>query len=723
MVLTEKNAFSIRPAGRHILTIGRDLIQDPYAAVVELVKNAFDADSKSVDVEFVGDNANQTYHIVIADHGHGMSRDDVIQRWMVPSTTDKLKRKTSPKGRILQGRKGVGRFAASILGNDLLLETATKSAEKTSVFVDWDLFEKSDFLDEVELLIETKESDQKPGTKLTISGKSAGYKDWDEAQFWKLKYELRKLIPPAAAVSGLKLKQEKFDISLTVKGFEGVHDTYEVIEPFPILDFYDYKISGFLDEHGVGELRYSTQKIETVSDEVIKIDFSRLMQPSCGQLEFDIRVYDRDADDIDQLIKRGLKDKEGHYLGRLEARQLLNLNNGVGVFRNGFRIRPLGDAKFDWLELDKARVQNPSARIGSNQVIGFVHISSEENSNLIEKSARDGLRENAAYTRLIELSQMVIRELEKRRFSLRRSFDLGKPRTKVEAEIRELFSDDHVQKDIAKRLSLAGITGDVIQEVSEILDKDRQRKNKAADNIRQTVAVYQGQATLGKIINVVLHEGRRPLNYFKNQLPNLEYWKEQFSAEPDQKNLQKVISIVQGFGQNAEFFVGLFSRLDPLASGKRAGKKKFRLKREIEGVFEVFSNSISAKRVKVEIIGPENFELIGWQQDIYAIFTNLVDNSLFWLEEKNSPSRKIEIRFEVENDKLAFIDYRDSGPGIDESLIESEVIFDPEFSTKIEGTGLGLAIAGEAASRNDLELKVLKSDEGAYFRMQAKEED
>ena len=44
----------IRPSGRHLLTIGRELIQDHHAAIVELVKNAFDADSPSVEITFEG---------------------------------------------------------------------------------------------------------------------------------------------------------------------------------------------------------------------------------------------------------------------------------------------------------------------------------------------------------------------------------------------------------------------------------------------------------------------------------------------------------------------------------------------------------------------------------------------------------------------------------------------------------------------------------------------
>ncbi len=716
--MTDESVFSIRPAGRHILTIGRDLIQDPYAAVVELVKNAFDADSEYVLLDFSATCDAKKYRIVISDGGHGMSRQDVVERWLVPSTDDKLKRKESPKGRVLQGRKGVGRFAASILGDDLLLETTTESGETTSVFVLWETFERAHYLDEVELLIDTEKTKRQPGTILTITGGEEGFDEWDEAQFRRLKYELRKLTPPTAAVSGVELKQEKFNIKLRVLGFDGVQDIEETIESFPILEFYDYMISGFVNENGVGTLKYSTQKIENASDEVFPVDFSGLFEKSCGTLHFDIRVYDRDKDDIEQIIKRGLKDKEGNYLGNLAARQLLNFNNGVGVYRNRFRVRPLGDAQFDWLRLNQQRIQNPSRKIGSNQVIGFVHIEAEEKSSLVEKSARDGLKENAAYKRLIELTQNVIAELEKRRFALRRSLELGKPKSRVEKQIRRLFSDDHIRVDITQRLKHSGIDEEVTKEISDILSRDIAEKNKAAESIRQIVAVYQGQATLGKIVNVVLHEGRRPLNFFKNQVPNLEYWGKAFEGDPTPENLVKIMPIAQELAHNADVFVQLFSRLDPLAAGKRSDPRPFKLTEILNGTLKVFENTMSELGVQTVLEGPEDYEFFGWKQDFYAIFTNLIDNSLYWMSEKNTAHPNITIRFDVDEGKLVFIDYRDNGPGIDKTLIESEVIFDPEFSTKRDGTGLGLAIAGEAASRNELELNVLESDVGAYFRLQ-----
>ena len=44
-------------------------------------------------------------------------------------------------------------------------------------------------------------------------------------------------------------------------------------------------------------------------------------------------------------------------------------------YRNGFRIRPLGDAEFDWLQLNKRRVQNPSLCIRSDQVLDMYRLS------------------------------------------------------------------------------------------------------------------------------------------------------------------------------------------------------------------------------------------------------------------------------------------------------------------------------------------------------------
>ena len=467
----------------------------------------------------------------------------------------------------MQGRKGVGRYAASTLGIDLLLETVTAEGEKTTVYVEWGNFEDAEYLDEVEVLIETAEASEPPGTQLTMTGDDELFAEWNQKQFDKLRFELKKLKSPVSAA----LRDDDFRINLTVNGFPDVEDVAETIEPFLIFDLFDYKIAGKISTDGKGTLTYSSQKARNTIEEIIQFDAGG--PTDCGELDIDIRVYDRDKDAIDSLIGRGLKDESGNYVGKLQARQLLNASNGIGVYLNGFRIRPLGDPDFDWLKLNEQRVQNPSLRIGSNQAIGYVQIQPEEQSHLIEKSARDGLKENTAFSRLKEITTKVIAELETRRFNYRRKVGLSRSVIKVERDLEQLFSSSDLKRDIRIRLDSSGVDQETSDSIVDIISRDEEDKNKIANDVRRAVAIYQGQATLGKIINVVLHEGRRPLNYFRNQIPNLQYWYESFQKTRTSENLEKIMPIAEGIGQNAEVFVKLFRRLDPLAAGRTVCRK------------------------------------------------------------------------------------------------------------------------------------------------------
>ena len=717
--MSASDTYRIRPAGRHILTIGRDLIQDNYAAVIELVKNAYDADSPDVEIECTASSDSENYSISITDHGHGMSRDTVINKWMVPSTRDKLDREKSPAGRVMQGRKGIGRYAASILGSDLLLETVTAKGVKTTAYVQWKDFENAKYLDDVEILVETEQDSGFPsGTRLLITGDRTFLNEWDNRQFEKLQFELKKLKSPVDAELDDEFSNDGFKINLKINGFSNVEDITEAVEPYPILGLFDYRISGSISAEGKGTLKYILQKVRNAPEENVLFDLNG--PTGCGELVLDIRVYDREKEAIETLIGRGLKDDEGHYIGKLQARQLLNQYNGIGVYLNGFRVRPLGDADFDWLKLNDRRVQIPTMHIGSRQVIGYVLIQSEDLSGLIEKSARDGLKENKAFNSLKQIALKVIGELEKRRFSYRSKAGLSRIGLKTERNLELLFSYEDLKRDIRKQLSRCGIDEFTTAEIIELINQEEFDKNKVVDEIREAVAIYQGQATLGKIVNVILHEGRRPLNYFKNQIPNLRYWNDSFAKTRDPEESETILNIGNGIGENAQVFVTLFSRLDPLAAGKRLPRKPLHLKTIVLGTFSVFEEEMKSHGISGETTGPDDFTFSCWPQDIYAIFTNLIDNSIYWICEKGSNARRIKIEIVTNGNQLTHIDYRDTGPGIEEELINSEVIFEPHFTTKPDGVGLGLPIAGEAADRNGLELTAIECERGAWFRLQPK---
>ena len=710
--MSEAGSYTIRPAGRHILTIGRDLIQDPHAAVIELVKNAFDADSPDVAISFKRGEDGQ-YRIVVADRGHGMSRDTVINKWMVPSTSDKEDRGgRSPGGRTMQGRKGIGRYAASILGTDLLLETTTPCGEKTTLYLQWGDFQDAEYLGDVEILIETMPTEETAGTTLVIAINEERLTAWKDKQFAKLQFELRKLMPPFATMA----IEQAFGVFLRITDVPGVPDIDIRVEPYPLVEHFDYRIAGRIETSGTGSLGYSQQKSRNASTEKIPIE---LGEPTgCGDLEIDIRVYDRDSASIDQLIRRGLRDDAGNYLGKLQARKLLNDYNGIGVYRNGFRLRPLGDPEFDWLKLNEQRIQAPVRRIGNNQVIGYVQIQSEEHSQLIEKSARDGLIENEAFGRLKEITKMVIARLEEKRYVYRQRAGLSRKTLKVERELERLYSFDTLKRDVRDTLSGARVSKETTSEVIALIESDEQQRSETVGRLRDAIAVYQGHATLGKIINVVLHEGRRPLSYFRNQYPLLRSAADVFAETRELGKVPRIVEVAEGIADNAADFVTLFGRLDPLAAQRRSKKKSERLGTIARRAMETFSGEMEEAGINCAIDGDEALTFLCWRQDIQAIFTNLIDNSLYWLRTGEFPEKRIDIGISADRGRLLHIDYRDTGPGIEPEHIETGVIFDPQFSTKPDGMGLGLAIAGEGATRNGLELTALENDGGAWFRLQ-----
>lgn len=720
--MSESGIFKIRPAGRHILTIGRDLIQDPYAAVVELVKNAYDADATDAYLSFEKfkntTTGNDEIKIAISDNGHGMTRSVVTDNWMVPSTDDKQIRKISPNGRVMQGRKGIGRYASGILGDDLFLETVS-NGEKTSLLVNWADFENAKYLSDVDILIETKKEKVPNGTTLVMTGSEDFLCEWDDEQFRQLTHELKKLMTPL--VDTKVSKDDNFNIFLTITNFGSIDTNKEKIEPFPLFDLYDYKISGKVESNGKGKLVYEMQKVRNSIPVQIEYNFSN--PTNCGTVLFDIRVFDREKEAIEGLINRGLTDESGNYMGKLEARRLLNANNGIGVYRNGFRIRPLGDPDYDWLFLNKDRVQNPSLKIGSDQVIGIVSIESEEKSGLIEKSARDGLKENVAYESLQKLTKDVISKLEERRFAYRSKAGISRKTLKIEKEFERLFSFNNLRKNVSSSLYRGNVNPVTTSEIMGAIDEQEKEQNAAAQALKETVAIYQGQATMGKIVNVVIHEGRKPLDFFKNQIPLFKKTFEQYDKGKSE-NLPILNEKIDGISSNSQVLVSLFKKLDPLAAGKRGKKKDEWIKKEIEGAFAVFASQLNNFSCKVDISQGNDIQIYCWKHDIYSIFTNLIENSIYWMTEKSVEKKEIIVQINVDKDKVKYIDYRDSGPGIEKHLIESGVIFEPEFTTKPEnGTGLGLSIAGEAARRCGFDLKALFSDKGAYFRLEQLEEN
>jgi signal transduction histidine kinase len=598
----------------------------------------------------------------------------------------------------------------------LHLETVSGD-EKVALDIDWNDFEAAQYISDVPILIKTEKTAESNGTTLSICGGISSFLDWNKVQFDNLVKELKKLIIPKPQLPADK-DEEAFEIYLKIEGFGDADVENSKIEPFPLFELYDYSISGVVNKDGFGFLVYSQQNIRNSIEERIEFNYGEPLL--CGNVGFDIKVFDRESSAIEALIKRGLKTSDGNYLGKLEAKQLLNTYNGIGVYRNDFRIRPLGEPNYDWLKLNEMRIQNPSMRVGYNQVMGAVHIESEEESNLIEKSARDGLKENDSYRCLVKLTQNVLVELEKRRFSYRVKAGLSRTAKKVGKQIESLFSLDGLKKDIETSLKKGNVAPMIASNILEKVDKAEKEKSEAVEAIQEILAQYQGEATLGRMINVLMHEGRKPLSFFKNQIPLIKDDIAEYERTNDHAFLDSIFSIVPEISFNSEMLVTLFNKLNPLAVKRNSKKTDVLLLATISEFFRIYENEMQDISHSIDISTGKEFYFNCRKQDLYCIFVNLIENSIYWITEKNSKIKNISIFIKIENNNISYIDYKDSGPGIEKNLADDQTIFEPGFSTKPGGSGLGLSIAGEAAERCGFDLVAYGVDEGAYFQLQNK---
>ena len=131
-----------KPRAQILLQLGEQLIKNENIAILELVKNAYDADAKKVVVNMHFIDDKDTGYIEIHDDGCGMSMDIIKDIWMEPGNSHKKdvveRKERSDLGRLPIGEKGIGRFAILKLGRDIKIITRPEGSDK-EYFVDYDL--------------------------------------------------------------------------------------------------------------------------------------------------------------------------------------------------------------------------------------------------------------------------------------------------------------------------------------------------------------------------------------------------------------------------------------------------------------------------------------------------------------------------------------------------------------------------------------------------------
>ncbi|WP_143343467.1 ATP-binding protein [Delftia sp. K82] len=723
---------ALRPRARIMRTLGEELISSEVVAVIELVKNSYDAEAGYVSIRFDGKLEVGEGSVSIEDDGHGMSLTVVEGSWMEPATNNKKVQRSSHilKRRFL-GEKGVGRFAAARLATDLELTTrALESDKEVYAYFDWSQFDNEDaYLDQILILAEERvpqefvrgrtrpfdapgphgdlRRDGSHGTLLKMNGLKRA---WGDKEVYSLKKSLSRLISPFDGEKGFK-------IFIQLPG--DYAEQPRELEPPEVLKYPHYTLSGRVDKHGDFEFRaelHASSIVEAFTGKLVNSDVKdrgvvefvdgKGGRPLvCGPFSFNILVWDRDQlDNIDQKLGTGIHD----------IRRDLDSIAGVSIFRDGFRVLPYGEAENDWLKLDIRRVQNPTMRLSNNQITGYVKIGADENPLLKDQSNREGLDNNSAYSELQEIIRLALSKLESLRFRDKKSAGADDASRKSDGALLAV-------PDTAKLRQLIS-TGADSAETLHLFDETTKAWENQVGRIREVLSRYHSLATLGQLVDKVVHDGRQPLSTIQTQSSLLI------------ESLSKALKKLDGSSECGKYLEGIHARLlrvkdaaglidlvlkriEPLGGRKKGRPTKVYINEIIKNAFSHFQADIESLGINVTLPAADDLIQVD-AHELQEVLINLIANSVYWLSNVPKGQRAILVQCTRPAPRELDIIFADSGPGVSKG--NKSAIFEPYFSTKPDGVGLGLVIAGEMIRdyyNGSLELLNSGPLPGAVFRI------
>lgn len=664
----QRGSAPFKPRARLLVLLGEQLITNEIIAIVELVKNSYDADATQVDVILNNVTDIEEGQILIKDNGTGMSLDTILNVWLEPGTeyrkTQREKGERTKKfERPFLGEKGVGRFAAHKLGTLVRVITRMEGEPlETLVEVDWTRFEKNVYLDEVPVYWERRNPKvflgKSHGTQIVIDNLRTA---WTDEMALSLAQKLMALQSPFRERMGFSINLETPDfplLSIKIRPIE------EILEN-PI-----YSLKGKVNEKGVfiGEYRfqYPALKLKRVSP--ISEDIKGLGESICGPFDVRFHVWDLDPTTLKETVTTRT------------YRDYIQPHTGIRLYRDGFRVWPFGEPGDDWLGLDARRVNNPTKCLSNNQIIGIVEISHTKNPQLRDKTDREGLIDNKQFQdfKSLVLSSLNILEIERR-----------KDKNKV----------DRLHEKKAKRID---ITIEAIDNLREKMKKSghfelyrrdlNDIENAYRNEVISTLEPLIVSAGIGVAYMMPAHELSMTIKDLEEIIHSLNRDLGRIGVGGEiAERLPKMLELTGMMSDVAEGALEL-SRRKP---------ETFTLRSTVESAVYVKKPELRKENISTEVLEKEKISLKGVKNLILASVLNLIDNSIYWLG-KTAGDKKIQIMIARDIDSSPRIVVSDNGPGIRRE--DLSYLGEAFFTRKTYGTGLGLYITRKAMKANDGEL-------------------
>lgn len=742
----ETKTLSIRPYARLLTMLGDQLIKNEIVALTELVKNAYDADSDFCSIAFSNVSndyeTNSSSYITISDNGYGMSYEVITNHFLNPATPIKKKEKDlrkSRKGRVCQGEKGIGRFSMLKLGKKVSIYS--KEDENSTIhkvvfdfesfddeFLARGMIDEDIYLDQLEIQYYAIKQEELPkdstiqkyghGTVIVIESLKG---EWNSDKVKRLKEDLIKFSPLEISDS-LVVKNKDFEITILKNNREDLffNDAIDKLKNL-VIDKALYKLSGKYDEKKRTILfEYSqagSQKqkvlVQLINHETpnefekklwglsyYKKELKNLFENNettiCGSFGFEFYIFDFAANQADPY---GLTPEQKDTVR----------NHRVFLYRDGVRVQPYGAPNDDWLEIDRKRATVRANEMFSNdQLIGQIRITKKNNSNLKDKTSREGIIEDSqAFEQLTAIIRTFLSLI---RTKLYQTYCANK-------EKKKRIEEENRGKKIEERF----------RSLEEIVENDEKAK-KAVEELKNSIttqkAVYEKRldtaenlAGVGLSVEAASHDIMLTMDRLKEKLREIKL---EIGSPLTLEARRDVISAEIESAE--EMFALIYMKLKDIQQLFVSSKQRPRIIRVepiVKKIQAIYARQYSKHNIIVEYrhIGksPVTAKLI--DAVLYQVFINLFDNALYWLQLIDD-NRKVVITFDGDAQSVIF---SDNGYGVLES--DQEYIFEAFYSGKGEdGRGMGLYIAKKLLSKNKYTIDLItdkaeKVECGANFRV------
>lgn len=711
--------FKIRPYARLLTMLGEQLIKNEKIALAELIKNSYDADADWVGVYFEGFESDsecksvknkEDSKIIIEDNGEGMSLDTIEKCWMNPATPNKKSRtldevRKTRSGRVIQGEKGIGRFAILKLGRKIEIVTRPKGSDK-EYLIDYDLTsfdddfltenqeEKELFLEDINISVLEREAtvfvkEKGHGTRIVISNLKGV---WDRRKIDDLKKDSLKLEPIFDRVFGKKAAT-KFKLSFRINDFElkttdsMVENLGRLLEMASVLKIREGhfdcdKKCFFYQLNGVPKkLELNDPRIQGLSvfrdyfwGEKDLFGACQMKSIECGSFDFNFFIFDFAAE-------------KGSRYQLAPTEKALIKEHRIYLYRDKIRVVPYGDSDNDWLETDKRRATGKAGGYLSNdQVVGFVDITKRGNPKLKDKTNREGLIEEGSATKdfimLLHSFLLFIRQnpYQQYREQIKKKNEQEIQKQKiVESKFGEL-----------KELILGNLQ-------AEVALRDLERRYKIEKTyFQRRVEITEDLAGVGLSVETSSHDLMMMLGRGLDALESLARSVERMSPK---KAEQELLAI-------KEIFIFVHAQMKDIQLLFRSSKQKRRLIQVedlLEKVWKIYRRILDRENIFYTVEKRGKALLVECTDAvILQLLINLFDNSIHWLKTTDFSVKEIKVLLDGDEQVLIFAD---SGPGIQDD--DKPYIFEAFYSGKEEGRGLGLYIARQLLERMNATIYLL----------------